>query len=202
MALLDSEIARIKAELGYNVLTTGAVPYIGVTQVFEQVIQDNVLAGAVTSSATTVPALAEGSPATPRTLTLASGTGFTTGDRVVIDVDDRQEVVTARLVSGAALTADLSLTHSGTYPVTVEGGESIVRELLRSIRNTKTEMGATFGEGALKKVDEVEFYQTGGTLFGNLGAQLSFWREELAAALGVTSMWARKRAGAQRLSVY
>ncbi len=56
MALLDSEIARIKAELGYNLLTTGAVPYIGVTQVFEQVIQQNVLAGAKTTSATVVTA--------------------------------------------------------------------------------------------------------------------------------------------------
>lgn len=199
MALLDSEIARIKYELGYNILTTGAVPYIGVSQVFEQVIQSNVLAGAVTTSSTAVTAA---DTPTPVTLTLASGTGFASGNRVVIDVDDRQEVVTARLVTGASLTADLSLTHSGTYPVTVEGGETIVRELLRNIRNTKAEMAGIFGEGALKKVDEIEFYNSGGSLFGSTGATLSFWREELASALGVPSLWAQKRAGAQRLSVY
>ena len=87
MALLDAEIARIKAELGYNILTTGAVPYIGITQVFEQVIQSNVLAGATTTSSTSVSAATS---ATPSTLTLADATGFVAGARAVIDVDDRQ----------------------------------------------------------------------------------------------------------------
>jgi hypothetical protein len=197
--LLDSEIARCKAELGYNLLTEAAVPWIGVTIVFEQLIQPYLGGGASTTSATDVTAA---STPTPVTLTLASGTGFTSGDRVVIDVDDRQEVVTARLVSGAALTADLSLTHSGTYPVTVEGGESIVRETLRRIRDVKGRMAASFGQGALKKVDEVEFHAASSNLFGNLGPELSYWREELAAALGIQSLWSQRRAGAQRMSVY
>lgn len=198
MALLTSELERIKYELGYNLIGI-AQPYIETVAIFEGVIQPYLSAGAATTSATAVTAA---TTPTPVTLTLTSGTGFSSGDRVVIDVDDRQEVVTARLVSGASLTVDLSLTHSGTYPVTVEGGESIVRELLRNIRSTKTEMGLTFGEGALKKVDEIEWYQGGNTMFGNIGAQLSYWREELASALGIQSLWSSRRAGAQRLSVY
>ncbi len=198
MALLDSEVARCKAELGYPLLTQ-ANPYIGITLLFEQVVQPYLTGGATTTSATAVTAA---STPTPAILVLGSGTGFTSGDRVVIDVDDRQEVVTARLVAGANLTVDLKLTHSGAYPVTVEGGESIIREDLRRIRECKSEMGSTFGEGSLKKVDEVEFYDTGGTLFGNIGQQLMYWREELAAHLGIQSMWSKRRAGAQRMSVY
>lgn len=199
MALLDSEVARIKAELGYNVLDIGAEPYIGVAAIFSQVIQPYLSGGAVTTSSTAVTAA---SSPTPVVLTLASATGFAAGARVVIDVDDRQEVATIQSLSGAFATVQLSKAHSGTYPVTVDGGESIVRELLGLIRGVKAEMAQTFGTGSIKKVDEVEFYSTGGTAFGALGVQLSAWREELAAVLGIQSMWARKRQGAQRLAVY
>lgn len=199
MALLDSEIARIKAELGFNVLDTGALPYIGITQVFEQVIQNNVLSGASTTSATAVTAA---TTPTPVTITLTAGTGFTAGDRVVVDVDDRQEIVTAQTVSGASLTVQLSKAHSGTYPVTVEGGESIIRDILRQIRAVKSALAASAGEGSVKRVDELEFYQTGMTTAGSLESQLRFWRDELSMVLGVPSLWSRRAAGAQRLAVY
>lgn len=42
MSLLPSELATIRAELGFNVLTIGAEPYIGVTSVFDQVIAPNI----------------------------------------------------------------------------------------------------------------------------------------------------------------
>lgn len=199
MALLDSEVARIKAELGFALIGI-ANPYIGTTALFEQIIQPYLQAGASTTSATAVTAA---SVPTPVTLTLASGTGFASGARVVIDVDDRQETVTARLVSGTSLTVDLKLAHSGTYPVTVEGGESIVRESLTRIRAIRTKMLQAFGLGALKKVDEIEWYQSG-TLgyYGQLGSDLMSERDFLASVLGIRSMWSMKRAEAQRLSVY
>jgi hypothetical protein len=201
MALLASEVARCKAELGYPLLSQ-ANPYIGITLLFEQVVQPYIGAGATTTSSTAVAAVPEGELAQPKALTLADVAGFHTGDRVIVDVDGRQESATVRILTGVAITVDLALAHSGTYPVTVEGGESIVREILGRIRATKAEMGATFGEGGLKKVDEVEFYESGGTLFSTLGAQLMWWREELAAALGIQSVWQRRRAGAGRMSVY
>lgn len=200
MALLDSELARIKAELGFNLLGT-AQPYFDVASVFEGVIQVYLGAGATTTSATEVTAAA--SP-TPVAVTLASGTGFTAGDRVVIDVDDRQEWATIQSLSGAIITVALRFAHSGTYPVTVEGGEAIAREILGKIRNVKTRMGETFGAGALKQVDEVHFYDSGGSFFGGLGAELMTWRDELAAVLGSVdlNLWRRRAQGAQRLSVY
>lgn len=198
MALLDSELARCKAELGFPLLGQNQV-YIGTSVLFEQVIQPYLTAGAKTTSATAVTAADE---PTPVTLTLADVTGVHAGDRVIVDVDDRQEGATVQSLTGSTVVVLLKGVHSGNYPVTVEGGEQIVREILGRIRATKTEMGSTFGEGALKQVDEVQFYETGGSLFSTLGSQLMFWREELAAVLGIQSLWARKRAAATRMSVY
>ncbi len=200
MALLTSEIARIKAELGYNVLSNGASPWVDIVAIFEQVIQPYLSGGASTTSATSVTAAAT---PTPVALTLADATGLAAGNRVVIDVDSRQEIATVQSISGAAITVQLTGTHSGTYPVTVEGPETIVREILRQIAGVKTKMVESHGEGSLKAVDEIEWYSSGSvTTFGNLGAELAYWRDQLAAVLGVQSMWARRRAGAQTMSVY
>ena len=199
MALLTSELTRTKAELGFNLLNIGAIPYIGITALFEQVIQPYLSAGALTTSATTV---AAASPAAVVTLTLADATGFSLFDRVALDVDGQQEIATVRRVNGSAIDLLLTGAHSGTYPVTVEGGESIVRENLRHIFDVKNAMAGVFGQGALKKVDEIEFYQTPSSLFGNLGQQLMFWRDELASCLGIESMWRMRGAGAQRMAVY
>lgn len=198
MALLDSEIVRIKAELGFALLSI-STPYIGITSIFEQVIQVYMDGGASTTSST---AVTSATTPTPVTLVLASATGFTSGDRVVIDVDSRQEIVTIQNLSGTSMTVQLKNAHSGTYPVTVEGGESIVREILNRIKSVKETMATVFGAGAVRKVDELEFYNTRGSQFGELGSELATWRDELAAALGIESMWARRRAGAQRLAVY
>lgn len=199
MALLDSEILRIKAELGFNLLTINSEPWIGHTAIFEQVVQPFMTAGAKTTSSTSVTAAFE---PTPVTLVLTSPTGFTECARVVVDVDGRQETATAQAISGSNLTVMLSKPHSGTYPVTVEGGESIIREILGYIRATKEKMSESYGTGALKSVDEISFYQAGQqTYFGLLGDQLKYWRTELASALGLSAIANRRSAGST-LSVY
>ena len=203
MALLTSEIYRIKAELGHTVLTLGAGPYIGIAAIFEQVIAPYMSSGAVTTSATAVTAAPLGAAVT---LTLASATGFSAGDRVFIDVDDLQESATVRSLSGSSMGVFLKLGHAAGYPVTVDGGEGIVREILRNIRAVKQRLGEIFGEGALKQVDELGWYDTRGkTLFGNLGDQLRYWRRELSQVLSngqQLNMWERAAGSAQRLSVY
>lgn len=190
----------MKAELGYHLIGVDGEPYISWTSVFSQIIQPYLDSGTSTTSSTSVSAAT--SP-TPVNLTLASATGFASGARVVIDVDERQEMATIQHLNGSVITVQLRNAHSGTYPVSIEGsGEAIVREILRKIRDVKAEMATARGEGAVKAVDEIEFFDSGMSLFGALGNQLAFWREELAAALGVQSMWAVKRRGAQTLSVY
>jgi hypothetical protein len=194
MALLDGEVQRLRYELGYGTLGVGAVPYIGVTALFEQVVQPYLTAGASTTSSTVV---AVAATPTPVTLTLASGTGFAVGCRVVIDVDGRQEVVTAQNVSGTSLTVLLAKAHTGTYPVTVEGGESIIRELLGKIRNVSDRIESAATKAGIKRVDEIELYpEADGGVFASLVGQRSYWRDELAGALGIRNMWNRRRGGA------
>lgn len=199
MALLDSEIARIKAELGFNLMVNGAHPWVEVVSIFEQVIQPYVGAGNSTTSQTSV--LAE---AGLTTLALASATGFTVGDAISVDVGVNQERSVVQSVSGSSVAAHLTKAHSGAYPVSVEGGESIIREILLRIAEVKAEMAGSEGAGTLKQVDEIQWYQAGQNMTGftAIGEKLQFWRNELASALGLQSMWERKAAGSQTMSVY
>jgi hypothetical protein len=201
VSLLDSEIARAKAELGYNLISIGA-PYIGTTALFEQAVQPYLEAGATTTSSTSV---THEAPPVPKAITLADATGFSAGDRVVVDVDARQEVVTVQALSGASLTALFTKTHSGTYPVTVEGGESIVREKLSAIVAFHESMKeSSDGLGSLKKADDAEWYQAGGgaSVFATQREDLMALRDELASVLGVANLWRVKQSAGARLSVY
>lgn len=196
--LLTSEVERIKAELGYNLIGIGQ-PYIGTTALFELAVQPYLSAGAATTSSTSVTG-----DGTPKSITLASATGFTAGARVAVDVDGRQETVTIQALSGASLTALFLKTHSGSYPVTVEGGESIIREKLQAIVAFHASMAAaTKGRGALKKADDAEWYEPkGSSQFATQREDLMALRDELASVLGVANLWRRKGSAGARLSVY
>lgn len=204
MAFSTSELARIKAELGYNLLLVGADVYVGVTQLFEQVVNGFISAEVATTSATTV--TASDSP-TPVALTLASAVGFAAGDQVVVDVDSRRERATIAALSGSIATVQLSLAHSGTYPVSVVGPIVLAKEILGRIDAIKSRMATTYGQGALKRVDEIEFYavgRNGKTQFGAMGDELMYWRNELASILGVPNGWASRQghSGTVSLSPY
>ena len=199
MSLSTSEVARLKFELGWNVLTTGAEPYIGITNLFDQIVVPNLPAGAATTSSTAVVAA---SAPTLVSLTLADPASFAAGERVWVGVDDNLETATVQSISGSVIAVSLMKAHSGTYPVSVDGGEAMVRELLDRIKATKAQLGSVFGTGALKKVDEIEFYNASGkTQFGLLGDQLMWWRDELASLLNVPNAWRWKRGGGATVSV-
>lgn len=201
MALTDAEVARCRAELGYSLLTT-ANPYIDdQTLLFEQVIQAYLDAGTSTTSATAVTAA---SSPTPVTLTLTSATGFSSGARVVIDVDTRKETVTIQNLSGTSMTVQLKLAHSGTYPVALaDSGEGIVREILGQISTVRDQRSRSGGRGALKEVvGDVGWYDTKKSAFDSSTAEIDVLRDELAAALGVANMWRHRAGASQTLSVY
>ena len=187
MALSDAEVARIKYELGYNVLAAGAEPYIGgVVAVFNQVIQTYMTSGVATTSSTLVAATT--SP-TPVTLTLSSATGFTAVNRVTIDVDARMETPTVQSVTGITITVLLSLAHSGTYPVEVDGGEIMVREHLSHIANAAAQIDKFAKSAGVSRVDEIEFFGRTGvgtrSRLDELKALREYHRDELASCLGV-----------------
>lgn len=194
MALLTSEVARLRYELGYGLIGVGGEPYIGHAALFEAVIQPYLDGGATTTSATSV--VASDTPALA-TLVLASATGFSVGDAVIVDVDALQERATIRALSGANMGVLLSKAHAGTYPVTVEGGESIVRAILQRLQvlsglgvdgGAGGAMGEGIGVAGIKKIDDIEFFGSGGwseTQMAQYTRLREYWRDELAAALGI-----------------
>lgn len=183
MALLTSEVQRIRYELGYTVMSTAAFPYIGgYFASLENILSTYLNAGATTTSTTSVTAAT--SP-TLATLTLASATGFSAGSTIVLDVDSRQERATVESVSGSTIAVLLSLAHSGTYSVTVEGGEFIVRELLTKLRAVGDRLKLLISSAGIKKVDEIEFFEGGSGGIAALRSVRADIRNELASALGL-----------------
>ncbi len=213
MTLLDSEIQRIKFELGYNLLNIGAVPYVQHMFVFEQVIQPHLLGGSVTESSTPVTASMPAVP-TPVTLTLADASGFHVFDTIYVDLDTQQEAAIVRQVVGNTIVVYLSKSHIGTYPVTVEagkdGGEGIVREILKKLKELTGINGLyhnSISTAGIKQVDEVEFFANG--TYGGSKSRLQEiedaimkYRDELASAVGFPNLWRMRKAPSTSLELY
>lgn len=201
MALLDSEIARIRFELGYNVMGVEAEPYITYFGSLDRVIKLYLNAGATTTSSTTI-AVAE--TPTQRTLTLASATGFSAGATIYVDVLPQQERAMIQSVSGSTIVVYLQKAHVGTYPITVDGGEAIIRDKLAQLYDIDDKMSAALNTAGLKRVDDIEFY--GGTKATSQAVMLQqlrdMRRDELASALGVANLHRLRRSGSQCVSVY
>lgn len=199
MSLLASEIQRVKYELGYPTLTIAAEPYVGYVSLFDQVIQPYLASGATTTSASSI---AAATTPTVASVVLADATGFAAGATAIIDVDSLQERATIRSISGSTIQVLLSKAHSGTYPVTVEGGESIVRGILQRIQSLtglsvgagdSGAMGSSLETAGVKRIDEIEFFgpatsgssKSSTTQIQQLVEQREYWRDELASVLGV-----------------
>jgi len=205
MAFTTQELWRLRYELGYPLVTVGALPYIDLVTIFEQVIAQYMNEGADTTSSTAV--VAATTP-TLVTLTLASAVGFTAQDRVYVDVDDAQEFVTVRFVTGNTIGVFLTKAHAALYPVTVDGGVARARAIFRKLDSIDAQLGSTAMQAAgIKKVDEIEFFanaRTGNSsVSSDLERQRKEWRQELADTLGVTNLRAVRRSSSQhRTEVY
>lgn len=151
--LTDSELARIRAEVGDHILATDAEPYFGSQHVYT-VIRDNVTSDdvAATTSSTTV------SAAGPTTISVASATGLVAGQKIQLDCDGARETVTIRNVSGTTLSVICKKTHSGTYPVEIESPLTLVRGILYDLASLEQNDSLdSVGTSGLKRVDEVEW---------------------------------------------
>lgn len=182
MPLTTGELDRVRAELGFNVLNTGAEPFVGVHAYFSQVLQPYLREGSDTTSNTSVTADPAGAFVT---LNVASADGIVLHERVAVDVDDAFEMATVRSVSGTSVGVFLKKAHAGTYPVTVDGGLQIVRQCLAALSATHDLIAECDGTGAIKAVDEVQFYDSRGkSRLSLLNDQLDHWRNRLSAAVG------------------
>lgn len=196
MALLESELDRIKYELGYATIAAAAAEYLsGYTAIFETVIANYLNAGATTTS--TTPVTAADTP-TAVDITLTSATGFTVGDMAVVDVDSVQERATVQALAGNVITVLLKLAHATSYPVTVEGGETIVRQILGKIKKVADQIEETALVAAgMTRAEDIEFAVGGDSPRGQLNKMLENYRQELADVLGVEYLRALRRGGGQ-----
>jgi hypothetical protein len=112
-------------------------------------------------------------------------------------------VATVQSISGPDIRLLLQLEHDGTYPVIVEGGESIVRWHLRILGAIGDKLGGpgTFSAAGLKRVDEV-WFDNSTTVHNELQDQLAYWRNELSIALGVRNYRAERACQAGSISLY
>jgi hypothetical protein len=193
VALLQSELARLKTELGYNALTLSALPYAadGITQLFEQVVQPYLQAGELNHSSTAVVAPSSGAPAVVTLTLLTTPTAIVQGDRLIVDQDGFQEAAHVQNVTLTTVTLALSKAHAGTYPVTVEGGEAIVRYYLGQCIAIADRIVRAAGRAGVKKADEVEFFPSMSNQRGAIDDLIHlqrYWRQELASAVGVANL--------------
>src|SRR5882762_10504014 len=121
-----NEQVTIQFISGSTITVLLELPHTGTYPVTDQI------SSTTTTCSTIVPAIIQ--PPAQVILTLASATGFHVNDTVIIDDDIRQESARVTAVSGNTITVYLAKGHAGTYQVTVEGGESIVRSILQILQ--------------------------------------------------------------------
>jgi hypothetical protein len=201
VALLPSEIQRIRYELGFNVMGVEAEPYVTYFGSLDRVISYYLNAGPSTTSSTSV---AASSTPTQRTIVLTSAAGFSAGAVVYVDVFPQQERAYVESISGSSIVLYLSKAHAGTYPVTVDGGEAIIREKLAQLYDIDAKISAAINTAGLKRVDDIEFY--GGTTMTSqatmLGQLQDMRRDDLASALGVVNLRKIRRSRGQCVALY
>jgi len=206
MALTASELARLRIELGYSGLTISAQSYVadGVTQIFEQVIGPYLQAGELNRTST--PVAAASAPTVVTLALLSTPTTIAPGDRLIVDDDAAQEAAHVQSVTASTVTLELFKAHVGTYPVTVEGAESIVRYYLRQCIAIAERIARSAGRAGIKRADEVEFFQSTTEQNGVIDDLIRlqrYWRGELAQAVGLGDLRAaRSGAGGQLLESY
>lgn len=220
MALRAEEILRIKWELGVNVTNLGAEPYITYLAIFEQAIQPFIV-DPTTTSATIVQQYSGGQQvqitvAAIPTLPAPSTTvpAFTVGTRLVIDVGPNQEESDILVLTGTTLWLTLANAHgqNGAYPVTMTGGEHIIREILRRLEVIGHQLTSVAPMTAgISQADEVKFYASTG--HGGRGQhtidkgdalvkQREQARDDLGEAVGFPNLRRAQRGGSRRLSAY
>jgi len=216
MALRYEDIQRLKYETGYNVANVGAELYVlnGYAAVFDAAIAPY-LTDQGSSSTTVVAASGTGAPVNT-TITLAAnpniagatvnvyGACFQQGSRLVVDVGPNQERdVIIQSLSGLVATVALQYAHGpAAYPVLLQGGEFLVRDILARLDIINTQLRTYAPQVAgLSKADEVEFFanRKGASpeagVLRDLLDQRDWARKDLAAALGIENLWERRGKG-------
>jgi hypothetical protein len=157
MAITDSEVESLRFHLGYGNIGLGTSTYSpdGFKELFRDVVAAYLTGDSETEATATI-AAGKVAAVTPGAMT-----DIVARARLVVDVGDDAEIVTVKSVTATTFTARFAKAHSGTFPVSLLGGQARLRLLLHTADQAWEAMqNGDIGENAgLKKVDEVEFYQ-------------------------------------------
>jgi hypothetical protein len=217
VALHAEEILRCKWELGVSVTLIGAEPYITYLAVFDKAIAPYII-DPTTTSATPVVA---SSPAAQTSIVVAAipviaGTStpaFGVGSTVTVDVGPPAEQAVILVLSGTTLWLTLANAHgsNGAYPVTMAGGEQVVRDVLARLDAIKSELLNVAPKTAgIEQVDEVKIFPATtvgsrrGTRdkFESLIQQREQARDDLGEAIGFPNLRRMRRGGGARAEAY
>lgn len=212
MALTYGEIQRLKYETGYNAANVGAEIYVlnGYAAVFDAAIAPYLIdLGSMSTTAVsaqsaptvTTITLAANPPVTGATVGASYGNVFTQGAKIVVDVGPAQEqnvVILALAGLSAAVTLQNAHGAYGSYPVVLQGGEFLVRDILTRLDVINAQLkGFAPVVAGVAQADEAKLYasMSGGRRGAQRGVtddlinQRDWARKDLAALLGIQNLW-------------
>lgn len=218
MALRAEEILQIKYELGVSVTLIGAEPYITYLAIFDKAIAPYII-DPTTTSVTPVTAASAGAQiaVTVAAIPVIAGSStpaFTVGTTVNVDVGPNAEPSQILIVSGTTIWLTLANAHgaNGVYPITMAGGENVVRTILARINAIESQMTNIAPQAAgVQQVDEIKLYastRVGGRssntrdMFGSLVEQREQARDDLGEAVGFSNLRRLKRQAGGRMELY
>lgn len=188
--LSTQELQRLRAELGSNVLSIGAEPYIDHQMIFD-VIQKNLQSDPQDPTTSTTNVTTAGTV----TLSLADATGLSPGARILLDVDDAYEIVTAKAVSGSNVTVNCAKLHGEPFPVELESGLTLVRCRLWDLAAMEREIKASRDVAGITQADESKFGTGDDSPLAMLFRQQARLREELASIVNLQGLLAQQGIG-------
>ncbi len=219
MGLRAEEVLRMKWELGVSITLLGAEPYITYLAVFDRAIQPYIIDPSTTSTTlVAASAIATGQQVavTVTTIPLLAGTftaAFTVGTTVTVDVGPAAETSQILVVSGTTIWLTLVNAHgaSGAYPISMAGGEQVVRDILSRLDAIKSELTNIAPKAAgIEQIDEVRIYPATTTgsrrgsrdKFESLIQQREQARDDLGEAVGFPNLRTMRKRGGSRVEVY
>lgn len=216
MSLRPEEVLRIKFECGVSVTLIGAEPYIAYNAVFDKAIQPYIVDPTTTSTSTVTAGQTQSiSLAAIPVIAGSTNPAFSVGSSVTVDVGPASEVVQIQVLSGTTIWATFANAHgaNGVYPVTMAGGEQVVRDILTRLDVIKAQLtnNAPLAAG-VEQLDNGEIKLFPSTpigsrrgsrdMFDSLIAQREQARDDLGEAIGFPNLRSMKRGAGSHVVPY
>jgi hypothetical protein len=215
VSLRAEEILRVKFALGVSVTLIGAEPYITFLAIFNVAIQPYIIDPTTTSSSV-VAGSSQPTAIVVASIPVIAGSvtpAFTVGTTVTIDVGPTAEQSQILTISGTTIWVTINNSHgsNGAYPVTMAGGEQVVRDILARIATIEGQLSNFAPQSAgVEQVDEIKLYPATTTgsrrgsrdMFESLVQQREQARDDLGEAVGFPNLRTVKKSRGNSVAIY